>query len=952
MKPFLKFSLAAVLVLFAFLPEMMSRPGVPGSEDDGGEDRLVRLMNAKSVRMMEIDGKSYRKAEGPARFLHNDTWLICDTALWNVDDRVIYAIGNVSIEQENTELTSDFLTYVIDSSVAQFRGALVELKDKDLNTLRTRNLDYYTDDSVAVFRSGASFRDKDGQLIESLDGRYDSRAKLFTFRNEVNMFSDSVFIKTSQLRYHSATSLATFPEYAEAWKDDAMISGNRGWYNNEQELFFFRDDVHVLSADQEGWCDSLYYYRNTKNISMLGNAQVSDEGRGVTSLSGSIDYIDSLSRVVLRRDPVVIMASEQKEKGTDVPGKDTVYFRADTINYWTLPAYAIDSVLIEESRQRLEMMEEDPVANVRKKAAEAAAKARQEALDNDPNTPPELRSDYKKNAPVGGKASEGTDPEAGKSPAGEATPETLASPAAANSRSRDNSLSHGNPLSRGAMPETLSRADSRGDSIADSRAGSRSGSRADSLAVTDAVSRDAALSSADSSAVADSLSLADSLALADSLTLADSLVTLPPVEVDSTKLGFLSAMGRVKVFRSTMQVTCDSLRYCDLDSLVRLFKSPIVWNEETHQYNADSISIQIQDGRMTKASLMSEAFIHVKEDENHYDQIRGTEMMAYFDEDNQLARFDAMGSANAIFYFREKEKIGTANKKEATMLSADFVDGEVNRITYYEAPKSNAYPVAQMKKEDKFLKGFNWQPDVRPKSPQDITLLKPRKSQRAEYEAHPRAEFAQTERFFSGYMSKIYREIERSDSLRRVSSEARRKAKEEKEAAEKALADSLAASGKDSLIVAAPDSLKGGTDSLNRADTVVAVQLDSAALAAADSLRRVTDSLYNAMTPAQKRALERKQERERRLAAREAALKKKQAEREARWAILDEKERKKAEEKQARKTARLEERRRKEMETLMARMRKEQEQYEAYKSKYMRRYGVTEVPPEVPPSEK
>lgn len=918
MKPFLKFSLAAVLVLFAFLPEMMSRPGVPGSEDDGGEDRLVRLMNAKSVRMMEIDGKSYRKAEGPARFLHNDTWLICDTALWNVDDRVIYAIGNVSIEQENTELTSDFLTYVIDSSVAQFRGALVELKDKDLNTLRTRNLDYYTDDSVAVFRSGASFRDKDGQLIESLDGRYDSRAKLFTFRNEVNMFSDSVFIKTSQLRYHSATSLATFPEYAEAWKDDAMISGNRGWYNNEQELFFFRDDVHVLSADQEGWCDSLYYYRNTKNISMLGNAQVSDEGRGVTSLSGSIDYIDSLSRVVLRRDPVVIMASEQKEKGTDVPVKDTVYFRADTINYWTLPAYAIDSVLIEESRQRLEIMEEDPVANVRKKAAEAAAKARQEALDNDPNTPPELRSDYKKNAPVGGKTSEGTDPEAGRSPVGEATPEALASPAAANSRSHDSSRSRDNSLSHDTMLETLS--------------------RGDSLAV------------ADSTSLTDFLSLADPFA--DSLALSDSLVTLTHVEVDSTKLGFLSAMGRVKVFRSTMQVTCDSLRYCDLDSLVRLFKSPIVWNEETHQYNADSISIQIQDGRMTKASLMSEAFIHVKEDENHYDQIRGTEMMAYFDEDNQLARFDAMGSANAIFYFREKEKIGTANKKEATMLSADFVDGEVNRITYYEAPKSNAYPVAQMKKEDKFLKGFNWQPDVRPKSPQDITLLKPRKSQRAEYEAHPRAEFAQTERFFSGYMSKIYREIERSDSLRRVSSEARRKAKEEKEAAEKALADSLAASGKDSLVVAAPDSLKGGTDSLNRADTVVAAQLDSAALAAADSLKRVTDSLYNAMTPAQKRALERKQERERRLAAREAALKKKQAEREARWAILDEKERKKAEEKQARKTARLEERRRKEMETLMARMRKEQEQYEAYKSKYMRRYGVTEVPPEVPPSEK
>ena len=57
---------------------------------------------------------------------------------------------------------------------------------------------------------------------------------------------------------------------------------------------------------------------------------------------------------------------------------------------------------------------------------------------------------------------------------------------------------------------------------------------------------------------------------------------------------------------------------------------------------------------MEKVSLMSNAFVHNQQDSVHYDQIRSTEMMAYFDADSQLSRFDALGGASALFYLEEK----------------------------------------------------------------------------------------------------------------------------------------------------------------------------------------------------------------------------------------------------------------------------------------------------------
>lgn len=849
---------------------------VPAPEPQSGDqDSLVRLISADSLQLLEVNGKSCRRVVGrPARFLHNNTYLLCDTAIWNVDDQLINAMGRVKIIQDRTELRSDKLNYYVDRDLAEFRGSVVILTDKDNNTLKTRFLDYNTKDSVAVFRNGASMRDKDGQIIESMSGSYDSKIKTFTFSEDVNMYTDSVFVKTTWLKYESDLSLATFGYNTHAWKDGDMLSSNAGTYDRSRENFFFNRDVHVMTDTQEGWCDSLYFNRTTMDVTMLGNAQVSDTTRSVHALAGRMDYVDSLSEVTLTRQPAVVAEVD------DENGRDSVWVGAEQLRYWTVPKCDLDSMELVLSAERLKSIAVDPVSELRRQAAEAAAKAAEEAAANDPNNAANAakrKAEYDKQTEAKGTGRAKVEKPARISFSKPSPADTIAVAA--------DTVAVGEAADTIAVEDPTVAADS---SDVEDVSVVEAGEAADTLA---AEAEDMPVRAAEIGGEAEDIPeltelkmATDSLAVAaDSLTVAADSLAAPK---DTTKIGFMSAMGKVKIYRSTMQVTCDSLRYCDLDSLARLYREPKIWNEENHQYISDSVYVVIRNNAMEKANLMSNAFIHVQEDSIHYDQIRSAEMVAYFDKEGQLSRFDALGGALALFYIEENDALATVNKKDAKMLSAVFKDGTIQRIYYFQEVKSDAYPVVQMTKEDQTIKGFAWTPQDRPKSRYDITGLGFRNSQRKRYEAVPQPRFYQTDIYFPGYIADVHRQLQVRDSLKAV--RARQRELERLQAEENAAreaADSLAKA--DSLAIA--DSL-GLVDSLGLAGSPA--KNDS--LAIADSLATVdvpADSLTNASDSlAAAQPDEREMRRQQKLAEKAEAKRLRDEAREARWAEQDAKD--------------------------------------------------------------
>ena len=830
-------------------------------------DSLVRLLSAQSMELIEKDGVDYRKVTGPARFLHNDTYLICDTALWNVNTNEIFAISNVKILQDQTVLTGDRLTYYVDRDLAEFRGSLVQLEDKDHNILRTEYLDYNTRDSVAVFFNGGSMKDKEGQIIESKSGTYDSKTKLFTFIDDVNMFTDSIFVKSTTMEYNASTNKATFGYATDAWHDDNMLSSNAGWYDRNKEIFLFNKSVHGMSDTQEGWADSLFYFRNTKDIELLGNAQVTDTTRDMSALAGKMHYTDSLSQLKMTRKPAVIGVVKEKESAPD-----TVYFGADTLIARMQMMFQVNAAEQANSKARVEALSTDAVQSYRQRAAKEAAEAAAKAAENDPNRPKPKKGAKKS------ETAEASDADVDVA-SGKADEIPLGKPEAASK-------------SAAIKPADISQ---DADTVV---------VKSDSVSVaTDSLSM-----------AADSLSMpTDSLSVpADSLAVGtDSLA----VNNDSTKVNFITALKNVKIFKSDFQIACDSLEYSGLDSLVRLYQKPLVWNEGRRQYSADSLYAVIRNNSLQKASLMSNAFIIVQEDSLCFDQIRAAEMLAYFDTTGALTRFDALGDANAVFYLQEDSVYATVNKSEAKMLYATFKDGDLDRVYYFDTAKNDGYPVAQMTREERVLKGFNWLPDKRPRGKSDITPLTVRPSERRKYAARPRTVFTFTDKYFPGYMSGVYKKIEK-DKAEKAKREAARKEAE----ALKANADSTGiVNAVDSLSQALPQ-----VDSLNKVTSPV------------DSLSSITDSLSNNAAAKDTLALTQTDPKEAARQAKLAARQAKIAAREAKWARLDSLDAAKAQAKADKKAAKLRQKKLKSYLKMLDQQKVDDARLEKYKAVYLK----------------
>ena len=584
--------------------------------------------------------------------------------------------------------------------------------------------------------------------------------------------------------------------------------------------------------------------------------------------------------------------------------RDTVYFGADSIVSRSIMAFQVDSSEYVNSRARLEGLQVDAVKAYREKAAKAAAEAAAKAAEEDPNRQNQAR------------AGKGGLP--------------------ANSNGGLSGLQKG-------LKEAQTPPDEK-DDVPVQPAGAQS---SDSLSVSAdslSVPSDLPAQVADSLSIArDSLSFApDSLALgADSLSLAaDSLaVQADTVVRDSTKYNFVTAVGRVRLYKSDMQIACDSLAYCDLDSLVRLYRSPLIWNEINRQYAADSVYAVMKNSALEKASLMSNAFIIVQEDSLCFDQIKATEMVAYFDSTGVLSRFDALGDASAIFYLQEDSVYATVNKSSAKMLHALFAEGNLDRVYYFEDTKNDAYPLAQMKKEERVLKGFNWQPDLRPKGKSDITPYSLRPSQRSLYASRPRTDFQFTDRYFPGYMQNIYREIREARLLRELEKQNARQndaasGKPEGGIAGDSLSiDSLKVAG-DSLIVSG-DSLSVSSDSLNAGGTG---QLRDSLNADSLSVNPDSPATAGPLSPEAVKAAEKAAAKAQKAAARAAKM----AEREARWARLDSLDQAKDSLKAAKKAAKLREKKRKSLISMYRQDRKDNARLERYKEIYMKKKSRSE----------
>ena len=791
------FILLALFFLLAYSPEAATKRR---SRKD--KESLLTLLNAEYARVFERPGKrEFREVKGPATFFHNGAYMFCDSAIWNVSMNQVEAYHKVKLVQDKTVVTSDNVIYYADDNVARFRGEVVEVHDKEKNTLRTRYLDYNTADSVANFSVGGAMKTSKGEVIESDRGTYDAKTGICRFEDNVEMFTDSLFIKTTTLDYDTNQKKAYFGKKTQMWKNEMYMRGEYGWYQQDSGVVYFDSDVYMNNHDYEGWCDTMYYYQHSRRGLMRRNVQLLDSLNNTYFLSdaGNV-WFDTVNNIyaTLFLDPAAVYVGENTDNKID-----TLFCRADTMMFYTSRVCDIPEELIQDSQKALQQVNFDAIGEAEKKALEKKEQERKEAIERLPEY-----IAYKKRKEL------------------------------AEKRLRD-SL---DAVRIQAEKDSLSRMESL--------------QAADSLAVNEELQPgEVALQAPQSDEVLVQVAPPaeeqpanpgmdgnipqpgktpmpiDTMAAADSLATPDSLAVKGPQ--DTTKLRFIKGYRHALIYRTDLQARCDSIYFSQLDTLLRMYEDPVIWNENRHQLSGEEVIAQMRDNAFDRANIHGNAMIISQEDTVHFDQIKATEMLGYFNKDNTLRRYDALGGVNAMFYMQEDSVITILNSKQAQFMMVTMKDGVAEKLKYYEQINSDAYPVYNLPVDKQRLKGFKWREDEQPKSRFDVTKRALRSSKRASYAVIKLPVFKRTDLYYKDYMKDIFKQIadraeqNRLEQARRDSIEAARQEEMSRMAADSTMGISSAFNQEGEIIIDSLATLKPGPLAKDDSSAVVAPVIDA-----------------------------------------------------------------------------------------------------------------------------
>lgn len=199
---------------------------------------------------------------------------------------------------------------------------------------------------------------------------------------------------------------------------------------------------------------------------------------------------------------------------------------------------------------------------------------------------------------------------------------------------------------------------------------------------------------------------------------ADTLLGTPEyTRFDTTHVAV--AYPRVRFFRSDMQGVCDSMRFTEADTILRMFVSPIVWSED-RQIFGNIIELQLNDSTIRTATLPEQGFTAQHLEGDHYNQLSGKKMTATF-ENGQMRRLDIDGNVEIIMYPEEADS--TINKMinaQSSFLMAFFRGQTTELIKMWPETTGAATPLFLAKKSNFFLPKFKWFDGMRPADRFDI----------------------------------------------------------------------------------------------------------------------------------------------------------------------------------------------------------------------------------------
>ncbi len=186
----------------------------------------------------------------------------------------------------------------------------------------------------------------------------------------------------------------------------------------------------------------------------------------------------------------------------------------------------------------------------------------------------------------------------------------------------------------------------------------------------------------------------------------------------------IHAYHDVKFFREDMQGICDSLVYRHRDSVMHMYREPVLWMQG-YQIDGDTVIAWFSGNNPEKTLVRNNVFIvsEVSSRQGYYNQVKGRLMWGYFGDSSNFELAHVVGRAQSVYYVLDEEKnelIGV-NKTESQSLKMYFKDNQVHGVNVIKPESSTLYRVEDLTQRQRILRGFHWMPQLRPRSKYQVS---------------------------------------------------------------------------------------------------------------------------------------------------------------------------------------------------------------------------------------
>ena len=182
----------------------------------------------------------------------------------------------------------------------------------------------------------------------------------------------------------------------------------------------------------------------------------------------------------------------------------------------------------------------------------------------------------------------------------------------------------------------------------------------------------------------------------------------------------LIARRHVRFFKSDLQGKCDTLTYLMEDSIIRMRVAPILWAEDSQMTGTD-IDIKIKESTVEWVLQKGNAFIISQDTIEGFNQIKGKDITSLF-KDGDIHHVNVDGDqAETIYWIRDDDGglIGIDVSKSETMV-IEMENQNVSIIKSFKGIDETMYPKEDLSESNRYLQGFKWHDDARPKDKDDV----------------------------------------------------------------------------------------------------------------------------------------------------------------------------------------------------------------------------------------